>query len=70
MANEKSYTGKYLKEFLFATPVLTEQVAISAVISDMDTEIEKLESELFKYQNLKQGMMQVLLTGKIRLLSN
>jgi type I restriction enzyme S subunit len=46
-----------------------EQVAISEVISDMDTEIEKLESQLTKYQNIKQGMMQTLLTGKIRLLT-
>jgi len=46
-----------------------EQITIATVLSDMDTEIEKLESELTKYQNLKQGMMQVLLTGKIRLLS-
>ena len=33
-----------------------------------DAEIEKLESQLVKYQNIKQGMMQQLLTGKIRLL--
>ena len=46
-----------------------EQTAIASVLSDMDIEIEKLESQLTKYQNLKQGMMQVLLTGKIRLLS-
>lgn len=59
---------KYLKEFVFATPRLAEQVAISAAISDMDQEIEGLESQLTKYQNLKQGMMQVLLTGKIRLI--
>jgi type I restriction enzyme S subunit len=34
----------------------------------METEIEKLESQLRKYKNLKQGMMQKLLTGKIRLI--
>ena len=45
-----------------------EQTAIANVLSDMDTEIEKLESQLTKYQNLKQGMMQTLLTGKIRLI--
>lgn len=50
-------------------PELKEQTAITTILSDMDTEIEKLESQLTKYQNLKQGMMQVLLTGKIRLLS-
>jgi type I restriction enzyme S subunit len=46
-----------------------EQIAIATVLSDMDIEIEKLESQLTKYQNIKQGMMQTLLTGKIRLLT-
>ncbi len=50
-------------------PELREQSAIASILSDMDTEIEKLESQLTKYQNLKQGMMQSLLTGKIRLLT-
>lgn len=49
-------------------PTKDEQTAIATVLSDMDTEIEKLESQLTKYQNIKQGMMQTLLTGKIRLL--
>ena len=44
-----------------------EQTAIADVLSAMDSEIEKLESQLMKYQNIKQGMMQTLLTGKIRL---
>jgi len=46
-----------------------EQAAITEIISSMDAEIEKLESQLTKYQNIKQGMMQTLLTGKIRLLT-
>lgn len=45
-----------------------EQAAISKILFDIDTEIEKLESQLTKYQNIKQGMMQTLLTGKIRLI--
>lgn len=45
-----------------------EQTTIANILSDMDAEIEKLESQLTKYQNIKQGMMQTLLTGKIRLL--
>lgn len=44
-----------------------EQKAIAQILSDMDTEIEALETQLQKTQNLKQGMMQELLTGKIRL---
>jgi type I restriction enzyme S subunit len=49
-------------------PTRIEQNAIAITLSDMDSEIEKLESQLTKYRNLKQGMMQNLLTGKIRLL--
>lgn len=45
-----------------------EQTAIATILSDMDTEIEKLESELTKWRDMKQGMMQTLLTGKIRLI--
>lgn len=45
-----------------------EQTAIANILSDMDSEIEELESQLQKYKNIKQGMMQNLLTGKIRLI--
>lgn len=45
-----------------------EQSAIAQVLTDMDSEISALESRLTKYQSLKQGMMQQLLTGKIRLI--
>lgn len=45
-----------------------EQLAIANVLSDMDSEITMLESRLTKYQSMKQGMMQQLLTGKIRLI--
>jgi type I restriction enzyme S subunit len=45
----------------------TEQTRIAQILSDMDNEIEALEKQLEKYKMLKQGMMQVLLTGKIRL---
>lgn len=44
-----------------------EQTAIAQLLSDMDAEIEALECRLKKTQSLKQGMMQALLTGKIRL---
>jgi type I restriction enzyme, S subunit len=47
---------------------ILEQTAIATVISNMDTEIEKLENKLKKYRQIKTGMMQQLLTGKIRLL--
>lgn len=46
---------------------LTEQEAIAEVLSDMDAEIAALEKRLEKAKTIKQGMMQQLLTGKIRL---
>ncbi len=45
----------------------TEQTQIAQILSDMDTEIEAMEKKLDKYKMLKQGMMQNLLTGRIRL---
>ena len=48
-------------------PTVKEQTAIANVLSDMDTEIATLETKLAKYRKLKIGMMQQLLTGKIRL---
>jgi type I restriction enzyme S subunit len=45
-----------------------EQIAIANILSDMDTEITSLEQQLDKARNLKQGMMQELLTGRIRLI--
>ena len=48
-------------------PTLPEQQAIAAVLSDMDAEIESLQTQLGKTRALKQGMMQELLTGRIRL---
>lgn len=45
----------------------TEQAHIAEVLTDMDNEIQELEKQLEKYKKIKQGMMQVLLTGKIRL---
>ena len=48
-------------------PPFPEQLAIAAVLSDMDAEIANLEAKLKKMTLLKQGMMQDLLTGKVRL---
>ena len=47
--------------------VVEEQTAIASILSDMDSEIEALEQKLEKARQIKQGMMQQLLTGKIRL---
>ena len=48
-------------------PKLAEQTAIASVLSDMDAEIASLETRRDKTRALKQGMMQELLTGRIRL---
>lgn len=53
-------------EFLIP-PTIEEQTAIASILSDMDNEIESLEQKLTKARQIKQGMMQQLLTGKIRL---
>jgi len=44
-----------------------EQTNIAQILSDMDIEINEMERKLEKYKMMKQGMMQSLLTGKIRL---
>lgn len=60
--------GSDMKKFRFSAPPVREQVAIVEALSDMDVEIATLETELAKTRALKQGMMQKLLTGEIRLL--
>lgn len=45
-----------------------EQTSIASILSDMDAEISALETKLEKYRKVKLGMMQNLLTGKIRLI--
>lgn len=56
--------GKF--EFLLP-PTIAEQKAIAEALSEMDADIAALENKLTKYRQVKQGMMQQLLTGKIRL---
>jgi len=49
------------------TPPPPEQTRIATILADMDAEISAIETNLSKYKQVKQGMMQNLLTGKIRL---
>lgn len=59
---------KDIREFtIVIPPTRDEQTAIAQVLSDMDSEIDKLEQRRAKTANLKQAMMQELLTGKTRL---
>lgn len=57
-------------DFTFKAPLINEQQAIVAVLSDMDSEIVSLERRRDKTRAVKQGMMQQLLTGRIRLVQS
>ena len=57
-----------LKNVYTPVPPIEEQTSIATILSDMDAEITALEQKLGKYKMIKQGMMQKLLTGKIRLI--
>jgi type I restriction enzyme S subunit len=57
------------KQTIMYLPTLEEQTRIATILSDMDAEIELLETKRNKYQTIKQGLMQDLLTGKRRLIS-
>ena len=60
---QKDFVG-----FIYKTPpTVEEQTAIATLLSDVDAEIATLETRLDKARCLKQGMMQDLLTGRIRL---
>ena len=59
---------RILNNLLIPFPPLPEQKAIAKVLSDMDIEIETLEKKRDKYKQIKQGMMEQLLTGKVRLI--
>lgn len=52
---------------LYAPETITEQRAIATILTDMDNELAALEDKRSKYTMIKDGMMQQLLTGKIRL---
>ena len=62
----------YQKDFVHfnfpVPPTMSEQTAIANILSDCDSEIAALEEKRDKYKEIKQGMMQQLLTGKIRLI--
>lgn len=59
--------GSDMSKFVLSYPNIEEQNLIVQTLTDMDKEIAQLEEKLSKYQLAKQGIMQQLLTGKIRL---
>jgi type I restriction enzyme S subunit len=60
-------TLKKIRALRFSVAPWPEQVAIASVLSDMDAELSALEARRDKTRDLKQAMMQELLTGKTRL---
>ena len=69
-SSQPNLSAESIKKFIFLRPDIKEQKAIAQVLSDMDNEIQQLEKKLDKYQQMKQGMMQELLTGHIRLVES
>ncbi len=63
-----SLNARTIEKIEIPCPQPPEQVAIAAVLSDMDAELSALESRRDKTRDLKQGMMQELLTGRTRLI--
>lgn len=60
--------GSDMEDFTFLMPSLPEQFAIVTVLSGINAELSALETRLDKTRNIKQAMMQELLTGKTRLI--
>ena len=58
---------KHIGSATLALPEPSEQVAIAEVLSDMDADLAALEAQAAKARAVKQGMMQELLTGRVRL---
>jgi type I restriction enzyme S subunit len=62
-----TYTISNAKKTVIPYPTMPEQEAIATVLSDIDADIAVLDAKLVKARQLKEGMMQELVTGRIRL---
>jgi len=62
-----SVRREMIYDMLMTVPLKEEQTAIATILSEMDEEIQTLQQRLNKTRQIKQGMMQELLTGKTRL---
>ena len=67
-SGQPGINGNEYSSLLIPCPRIEEQTAIATILSDMDEEIQALEQRLGKTRQIKQGMMQELLTGKTRLI--
>ena len=76
IVSKASYTtraltnGRSLSSVKIRVPERSEQTAIAEILSDMELELDALEAKLSKARQVKQGMMQELLTGKTRLVAS
>jgi len=61
-------SSSFFREPWLALPPRAEQEAIAAILNDMDKEIASLEAKLAKARNIREGMTQNLLTGRVRLI--
>jgi type I restriction enzyme S subunit len=68
LGDHKRYYISEYQNIEIEVPEPSEQAAIATVLSDMDAEISTLHDQLEKTKAIKQGMMQELLTGRIRLI--
>jgi type I restriction enzyme S subunit len=66
-SNYPAISSSNVRDLEIPFPPLTEQTRIATILSDMDAELEALEAQLGKARKVKQGMMQELLTGSVRL---
>lgn len=68
----KSSVDSVRREMISEMPIIlpskAEQTAIAKILSDMDEEIQSLQQRRDKTRQIKQGMMQELLTGNTRLI--
>ena len=66
---QPNFGPAHLNKIKISSPKsLSEQERIATILSDMDAELEALETQLGKARQIKQGMMQELLTGRVRLI--
>ena len=65
--HQRYWISEFSKLVVKIPPTLAEQTAIAEILSDMDAELSALKKKLEKIRLIKQGMMDALLTGKIRL---
>lgn len=66
-SNYPAINSRDVAALRISCPPLEEQIAISEVLSEMDSELKALTQHLAKTRQIKQGMMQELLTGRVRL---